>query len=68
MKTVLGFILGLIGVVVAIPLMIMFVLSILGMGAIAVTIPEVFVGILIVCLVISIPGILIGVIVGLLKK
>lgn len=68
MKTVLGFIMTLIGVVVAIPLMIMFVLSILGMGAIAVTIPEVFVGILIVCLVISIPGILIGVIVGLLKK
>lgn len=68
MKTVLGFIMTLIGVVVAIPLMIMFVLSILGMGAIAVTIPEVFIGILIVCLIISIPGILIGVIVGLLKK
>lgn len=57
-------ILILIGLIIGIPLMIMVLCTLMGFGAILVAVPEVALGIIGLLLVISIPGLIVGLIAG----
>lgn len=56
------------GIFVGVPLMIIILCAIFGFGALVVTIPEVMVGVIGVLLIISIPGIIVGLCIGSSKK
>lgn len=57
-------ILILIGLIIGIPLMILVLCTLMGFGAILVAVPEVALGIIGLLLVISIPGLIVGLIAG----
>lgn len=57
-------ILILIGLIIGIPLMILVLYTLMGFGAILVAVPEVALGIIGLLLVISIPGLIVGLIAG----
>lgn len=57
-----------IGAIVCVPLLIVLISALFGFGAIAMCIPEIVGGVLIVLTIISIPGVIIGLIIGHCSK
>lgn len=57
-------ILILLGLIIGIPLMILVLCTLMGFGAVLVAVPEVALGIIAILLVISLPGLIVGLIAG----
>lgn len=53
-----------VGLIIGIPLMILVLSTLLGFGIILVSVPQIALGIIAILLVISIPGLIVGLIVG----
>ena len=64
MKNIAKFIVGIIVAAIAIPVAFIAITAMLGVGALAITIPEVFLGIILVVAIISIPGLIVGWVMG----
>lgn len=63
-KILIGLVVG----IIAVPLLIITFSALVGFGAILVAIPEIMIGLIVILVVISIPGLIVGLVIGRKQK